>query len=73
MKKVIFTLAIVSMFGFAACSSNTNNQDSIDSAKKADSIAAVEAAAQAEAEAAAAAMDSTAVEAAAEETTEVAE
>ena len=72
MKKVIFTLAIVSMFGFAACSSNTTNQDSIDSAAKADSIAKVEAEAQAAAEAAAAA-DTTAVEAAAEETTEVAE
>ena len=72
MKKVIFTLAIVSMFGFVACSEATVNQDSIDSVAKADSIAAVEAAAQAEAEAAAAA-DTTAVEAAAEETATVAE
>ena len=74
MKKVIFTLAIASMFGFAACSTNTTNQDSIDSAAKADSIAAVEAAAQAEAEALAAA-DTTvaAVENAAEEVATVAE
>ena len=74
MKKVIFTLAIVSMFGFVACSEATVNQDSIDSVAKADSIAAVEAAAQAEAEALAAA-DSTvaAVENAAEEVATVAE
>lgn len=72
MKKVIFTLAIVSMFGFAACSSNTTNQDSIDSAAKADSIAKVEAEAQAAAEAAAAA-DTTAVEAVAEEAAPAAE
>ena len=73
MKKVIFTLAIVSMFGFAACSTNSTNQDSIDSAAKADSIAKVEAEAQAAAEAAAAAADTTAVEAVAEETATIAE
>ncbi len=75
MKKVIFTLAIASMFGFAACGEATVNQDSIDSVAKADSIAKVEAAAQAEAEALAAAADTAvaAVENAAEEVATVAE
>ena len=72
MKKVIFTLAIVSMFGFVACSEATVNQDSIDSVAMADSIAKVEAE-KAAAEAAALA-DSTvaAVENAAEEVAAVA-
>lgn len=72
MKKVIFTLAIVSMFGFVACSEATVNQDSIDSVAMADSIAKVEAE-KAAAEAAALA-DSTvaAVENAAEEVAGVA-
>lgn len=64
MKKVIFTLAIAGMFGFAACGNNT---EAVDSAAIADSLAKVEAEAQAAAEAEAAAADTTAVEAAAEE------
>lgn len=60
MKKVIFALAIAGMFGFAACSSNTENTDST-----ADTTA-VEVAAPAVEEIA----DTTAVEAVAEEVVE---
>ena len=60
MKKVIFTLALVSMFGLAACGEGAATNDSNDTNVKDTTMTAVEAATDAAADVAAAATDAAA-------------